>query len=192
MRTPPAPSALPADLPVPVDDGATDHLRGQALPALKFRSSNGGQVNLHELAQGALVLYVFPAMTAPSVPDPKGWDQIPGARGCTQESCAFRDRADQFRDLGYAVVGLSAQTPAVQREAWERLQLDFPLLADPDRLLGEALSLPTFEKDGTTYYKRLTIVARNTRIAKVFYPVFPPDENAEEVLRWIRQHGSST
>ena len=189
MNAHPKPPPLPADLPVPADDGAMAHLRGQVVPAIKLRSTDGHDVDVRELATEALVLYVFPAMTAPSVPDPQGWDQIPGARGCTQESCAFRDRYAAFRELGYVVAGLSAQTSDVQHEAWSRLHLGFPLLADPHQELGEVLGLPTFEKDGRTYYKRVTLVAREYRIEKVFYPVFPPDENADEVLAWIHAQG---
>lgn len=156
------------------------------IPALKLRSTEGRDMDLAELAADALVLYVYPKTGRPDEPDPPGWDAIPGARGCTQQSCSFRDHEREFRDLGYSVAGLSAQEPEDQLEASRRLHLPFPLLADPARRLEQALGLPTFEAAGMTLYKRLTIVARECRIDKVFYPVFPPDENAEEVLAWIR------
>lgn len=185
MPTGPKPRPLPADLPVPVDDGASAHLLGQAIPDLNLPSTEGRRVNLGELAGGALALYVFPKMGRPDEPDPAGWNETPGAYGCTQQSCAFRDRYREFSGLGYNVAGLSAQPAEEQQEASVRLHLAFPLLADPDRRVGQALNLPTFEITGMTLYKRLTLIARSGRIVKVFYPVFPPDENAEEVLRWI-------
>jgi peroxiredoxin len=181
----PKPSPLPRDLPVPVDDGAAAHLPGQSIPELDLRSTDGHEVHLAELAAGAFVLYVFPKIGPPSEADPPGWQDTPGAYGCTRQSCAFRDRYREFSELGYSVVGLSAQASDEQEEASQRLHLAFPLLADPKRQLGEALSLPTFDIAGMTLYKRLTLVARARRIVKVFYPVFPPDENAEEVLEWI-------
>ena len=180
------PPPLPADLPIPVDDGAADHLEGRVIPALKLPSTEGRDMDLAELAADALVLYVYPKTGRPDEPDPPGWDAIPGARGCTQQSCSFRDHQREFLDLGYSVAGLSAQEPEDQLEASRRLHLPFPLLADPARRLEQALGLPTFEAAGMTLYKRLTIVLRERRIDKVFYPVFPPDENAEEVLAWIR------
>jgi peroxiredoxin len=185
----PQPPPLPPDLPVPVDDdGAAAHLPGRSIPELNLRSTEGHEVNLAELAAGALVLYVFPKMGRPGEADPPGWDETPGARGCTQQSCAFRDRHGEFSDLGYSVAGLSAQPPEGQEEASQRLHLAFLLLADPDRRLGSALDLPTFDIAGMTLYRRLTLVARSRRIVKVFYPVFPPDENAAEVLAWIRSN----
>jgi peroxiredoxin len=185
----PRPPPLPVNLPAPRDDGATAHLQGNVIPDLTLRSTESEDIELSELAAGALVLYVFPKMGRPDEPDPIGWNETPGARGCTQQSCAFRDRRERFARLGYSVAGLSAQSVDDQLEAARRLHLAFPLLADPDRRLGETLSLPTFEVAGMTLYKRLTLVARDKRIVKVFYPVFPPDENAEEVLTWIHSHG---
>lgn len=178
---------LPANLPVPVDDGAAAHLTGQFIPDLRLHSTEGHEIALAQLAE-ALVLYVFPKMGRPGEPDPGGWDETPGARGCTQQSCAFRDLHREFLGLGYSVVGLSAQGPEEQQEASQRLHLAFPLLADPMRQLGESLKLPTFQIAGMTLYKRLTLVARARRIVKVFYPVFPPDQNAEKVLEWIRSN----
>jgi peroxiredoxin len=173
-----------------VDDGLARHLLGQPLLELALQSTDGPRISVAELAEESLVLYIFPKMGSPDEDDPPGWDQIPGARGCTQQSCAFRDHQAQFDTLGYAVAGLSAQPPEEQGEATRRLHLTFPLLADPDCQLGTALHLPTFEVAGKSLYKRLTLVARQSRIVKVFYPVFPPDENAEEVLRWIHEESS--
>ena len=182
---------LPADLPVPEDDGAAAHLPGRAIPELSLPSTEGPSVNLAELASEGLVLYVFPKIGRPGEADPPGWDQVPGARGCTQQSCAFRDRQLEFVDLGYSVAGLSAQPMEEQTEAAARLHLPFPLLSDPDGKLGDTLGLPTFEIAGMKLYRRVTLVARSGRIVKAFYPVFPPDENAEEVLGWIRSPAAS-
>jgi peroxiredoxin len=132
------------------------------------------------------VLYVYPRIGRPDRASLPGWDEIPGARGCTQQSCAFRDRQGEFAELGYKVVGFSAQSTEEQQEAAERLHLDFPLLSDPELQLARELRLPTFEAARMTLYKRLTLVVRAGRIVKVFYPVFPPDANAEAVLTWIR------
>jgi len=183
---------LPADLPIPEDDGAADHLVGMSLPELRLPSTLGGTVDLAAAAAegpGVLVLYVYPRTGVPGEPSPAGWDDIPGARGCTPQSCAYRDGLADFASLGATVVGLSAQTAAEQREFAEREHIPFPLLSDSDRRLGAELRLPTFEAAGMTLYKRLTLVAKNGAIAKVFYPVFPPDRNAGEVLAWLRASG---
>jgi peroxiredoxin len=182
----PVPPPLPAGLPVPVEDGAAAHLTGMAIPSVRLESTDGGEVDIGEWSAGRLVLYVFPKMGRPDQADLPGWDEIPGARGCTQESCAYRDLHQEFRDVGWSVAGLSAQASDEQKEASVRLHLPFPLLADPDRQLRVALRLPIFEAAGMTPYKRLTLVAREGRIVKVFYPVFPPQDNAGEVLAWIR------
>jgi len=184
----PQPSILARDLPVPVDDGAAAHLPGRAIPQLRLHSTQGPEVDIAQLAADGLVLYVFPGMGPPGRADPPGWNDIPGARGCTQQSCAFRDRHQEFSDLGYVVAGVSAQGRDEQQEASQRLHLSFPLLADPERRLGQLLNLPTFDIDETMFYKRLTLIARGGRIVKVFYPVFPPDQNAEEVLGSIRSN----
>lgn len=155
-----------------------------------LRSTSGTDVSLAELAAARLVLYVYPKTGRPGAADPPGWDQIPGARGCTQQSCAFRDFHQEFIGLGYNVAGLSAQPTQEQQETVQRLRLPFPLLADPMRWLGRELRLPTFEAAGMTLYKRLTLIARARRIVKVLYPVFPPDENAEQALRWIRSEAA--
>jgi peroxiredoxin len=170
--------ALPANLPVPEDDGAADHLVGLELPSLVLESSVG-PVDVRDFD----VIYVYPRSGRPGVPLLPGWDETPGARGCTPQSCGFRDL---YPDLGAPVAGLSAQTLDDQLEFAERNRMPFPVIADPERKLGEALALPTFEIAGLTLYKRLTLVAEQGRIAKVFYPVFPPDANAGEVLAYLR------
>ena len=170
--------SLPPNLPVPVDDGAAAHLTGLELPDLVLDSSQG-PVNVRDFA----VIYVYPRSGRPGVPLLPGWDETPGARGCTPQSCAFRDL---FPDLGVPVAGLSAQTLDDQLEFAERNAMPFPVIADPDRRLGDALRLPTFDIAELTLYKRITLVAEDARIVKVFYPVFPPDANAGEVLAWLR------
>lgn len=188
IPTPPAPPPLPPNLPVPEDDGLAAHLVGRILPDAAFEATAIGSVDLRSLARRKLVLYVYPGMGPPDGADPEGWDDIPGARGCTQQSCSFRDHSDRFRELGYELAGLSAQSSTEQEEAMRRLQLSFPLLADSARQLGAVLDLPTFEVEGRTYYKRLTLIAHDARIVKVFYPVFPPQKNPEEVLTWVIQN----
>jgi peroxiredoxin len=175
------PYALPANLPVPHDDGAADHLVGLDLPDLTLQSSQG-EVDVRRFD----VIYVYPRAGRPGRDLLPGWDETPGARGCTPQSCAFRDL---YPELGVPVAGLSAQTLDDQEEFAARNGMPFPVIADPDLRLGAALRLPTFEIAGHTLYKRLTLVAKNSRVVKVFYPVFPPDENAGDVLRWLRSIG---
>jgi peroxiredoxin len=176
--------ALPPDLPAPVDDGACDHLAGLAVPALTLDSSQG-PVDLTELGATRAVLYVCPRTGHPSRAVPEGWDAIPGARGCTPQSCGFRDHAAELTAHGARVAGLSVQTIDDQVELAQRLHIPFPVIADPERRLGAAIGLPTFEFECATLYRRVTLVVEAGRIAKVFYPVFPPDRNAEEVLAWL-------
>ena len=175
------PYTLPVDLPVPVDDGAADHLTGLELPDLELESSQG-VVNVRELD----VLYVYPRTGLPGVTSLPGWDEIPGARGCTPQSCGFRDAHAELRALGKRVAGLSTQPLEDQLEFAERNGMPFPVIADPGLELGASLGLPTFEIEGLVLYKRLALVAEDGRIATVFYPVFPPDENAAGVLDWLR------
>jgi peroxiredoxin len=176
---------LPSDLPVPVDDGATDHLVGLEVPELRLDSSEG-LVDLAELAATLAVLYFYPATGVPGRPSPDGWDAIPGARGCTPESCAFRDHAGELADLGARVAGLSAQPLEVQIEFARREHMPFPVVADPALRLRDALALPTFEFAGATLYKRVTLVLEAGRVTHVFYPVFPPDQHAADVVAWLR------
>lgn len=179
------PTVLPAGLPVPEDDGAADHLEGRLVPPL-FLETTLGELNLAAAAAELLVLYVYPRTGRPGLEPPPGWDQTPGARGCTPQSCGYRDRGAELSELGATVVGVSAQTLDEQREAAERLGLTHAVAADPELRLGDALRLPTFEFGGERLLKRLTLVAEEGRIVKVFYPVFPPDENAAEVVAWLR------
>jgi peroxiredoxin len=177
---------LPPDLPAPEDDGAADHLVGTMLPQLKLESS-AGQRSFRELGLERLVLYVYPRTGQPGQPSPPGWDAIPGARGCTPESCAFRDHAAELRELGALLAGLSGQTLEEQVEFAERNHITYPVFADPELRLAGALRLPTFDVAGMTLYKRITLVVEACAIAKVFYPVFPPDKNPEEVVAWLRE-----
>jgi peroxiredoxin len=176
---------LPPDLPVPEDDGGADHLAGMALPALSLPSTQGGTRELTTTGE-LLVAYVYPRTGTPGEPLPAGWDDIPGARGCTPQSCAYRDALAGFEALGAKVIGISAQSTEEQREFATREHLPFPLLSDSGMRLRDKLRLPTFEVEGMTLYKRLTFVAEAGEIVKAFYPVFPPDRNAGEVLAWLR------
>lgn len=178
---------LPTDLPVPVDDGLCDHLPGMVLPSVPLRSTSGRTVDLAHLP-GTTVVYCYPRTGRPDQGPPPAWDSIPGARGCTPQSCAFRDHHAELRALGAEVFGLSTQTTDYQQEAVERLHLPFELLSDVDLALATALRLPTFTADSMTLIKRLTLIIRAGRIVKVFYPVFPPDKNAEGVIEWLSRH----
>jgi len=178
--------SLPDDLPVPEDDGACEGLVGRGLPELELPATTGGGLQLCDLgAEGTAVLFIYPRTGKPGEPLPPGWDLIPGARGCTPQSCAFRDLHEEFAARGVRVVGLSAQSPEDQRDFAARVHLPFPVVSDPGLRLAEALVLPSFEVAEMTLYKRVTLVIRDGEIVKVFYPVFPPDRNAADVLAWL-------
>jgi peroxiredoxin len=177
---------LPEGIPVPTDDGAADHLPGTRLPSVPLISTSGDTVDLSALT-GTTVAYCYPMTGRPDRELPQGWDEIPGARGCTPQSCSFRDHHAELRNLGARVFGLSTQDTGYQREAATRLHLPFELLSDERLAFAEALGLPTFEADGMTLLKRLTLIIEDGRIERVFYPVFPPGKNAEEVLLWLRE-----
>ncbi len=177
------PYLLPDGLPAPVDDGAADHLTGAELPDLVLPSSQGA-VNVREFE----VLYVYPRTGRPGQPMPPGWDKIPGARGCTPQSCAFRDHHAELAALCARVAGLSAQSLADQIEFAQRNHMTFPVISDEWLDLARDPALPTFDVDGLTLYKRLALIAEEGRIVKVFYPVFPPDRNAQDVLDWLAAH----
>jgi peroxiredoxin len=181
---------LPADLPVPADDGAAAHLPGAALPALTLATSAGSTVDLAELGAGRTVVYLYPLTGRPGVDLPEGWDAIPGARGCSTEACDFRDHFADLQRAGAAqVYGLSSQDPGYQAEVVERLRLPFDMLSDPQLALADALDLPTFSAPGhDRLYARLTLVVRDGRIEHVFYPVFPPNTHARQVLAWLTAH----
>ena len=179
------PTFLPPDLPVPQDDGAARHLAGKTLPDVTLPATEGPAVNLAKLA-GRSVVYIYPRTGVPGVDAPPGWDDIPGARGCTPQSCSFRDHFAELKTLGVAhVFGLSTQDTDYQREAAKRLHLPFPLLSDAALALTRALDLPTFSVAGMTLIKRMAFVIEDGTIVKVFYPVFPPDRNAAEVIAWL-------
>lgn len=178
---------LPPDLPVPEDDGAAAHLVGMSFPAIPLPASDNRLIDLSALP-GTSVVYAYPRTGEPGKPAlADNWDMIPGARGCTPQSCAFRDHHADLQRFGARVFGLSSQTSAYQQEAVERLHLPFTLLSDADFALCDALRLPTFDASGTRLFKRLTLIIEAGRIAHVFYPVFPPDKNADEVLAWLSQ-----
>jgi len=180
------PTILPPDLPAPVDDGGARHLQGLKLPALALSATDGTQIDLAALP-GRTLLYIYPRTGRPGQPLPEGWDGIPGARGCTPQSCAFRDHFVELKQLGVVTVfGLSTQDSDYQREVVERLHLPFLLLSDVGLTFTRALNLPTFEVAGMVLLKRMALVIDDGIIGKVFYPVFPPDKNAEEVVTWLR------
>jgi peroxiredoxin len=178
---------LPADLPVPADDGAAAHLPGRLLPAMALPATDGSSVELDRLPGPRAVLYLYPMTGRPDVGLPDGWDAIPGARGCTPQARDFRDHHGALLAAGAgAVHGLSSQSTADQREAVERLDLPFPLLSDVGLLLATALDLPTFTAGGRRLFRRITLVVSQGRVEHVFYPVHPPDGHAGEVLSWLR------
>ncbi len=181
----PADFPLPSDLPVPVDDGACVHLAGMRMPAIRLPSTSGRTVNLGELTAPRTVIYCYPLTGVPGRPLPDGWDAIPGARGCTPQACAFRDHQRAFADLGVGVYAVSTQTTDYQREMVERLHLPFEVLSDAAFALCGGLRLPTFDTAGMRLIKRLTLVVRSGVIETVFYPVFPPDRSADDVIGWL-------
>ncbi|WP_326580819.1 peroxiredoxin [Actinacidiphila glaucinigra] len=177
----------PANLPVPEDDGAADHLPGRKVPYLELPGTDGTAIHINALGIGRAVLYIYPLTGRPDTDLPQGWDSIPGARGCTAEACDFRDHHQELLAAGaQRVFGLSSQDTAYQREVVERLRLPFEMLSDPSLSLAAALDLPTFEVDGLTLFKRLTLVIHNDRIEHAFYPVRSPHEHAQQVLAWLR------
>lgn len=174
-----------SEIPAPEDDGKANHLQGAELPAVGLPATDGRTVDLGDLS-GLTVLYIYPRTGHPDVDLPEGWNEIPGARGCTLQSCAFRDHYAQLKALGVdQVYGLSAQAPADQSEAAERLNLPYPLLSDADGKLRRALDFPAFEADGQTLLKRLTLILRDAAIVDVGYPVFPPDADVLRVIAWL-------
>jgi peroxiredoxin len=180
------PNVLPPNIPIPQDDGAADHLVGMTMPDIALPATDGASVNLSKL-QGRTVIYIYPRTGVPGVELPEGWNEIPGARGCTPQSCAFRDHFGELQRLGVKqLFGLSTQDTVYQQEAVTRLHLPFAILSDEKLTLTGALKLPTFVASGMTLLKRMTLILDDGTIAKVFYPVFPPDKNAEEVIAWLR------
>jgi peroxiredoxin len=180
------PTQFPEDLPAPQDDGAARHLPGRRMPDIELPATDGTRVGLARLP-GRAVVYLYPRTGRPGHDLPTGWDAIPGARGCTPQSCGFRDHFAELTALGVThLYGLSTQDTDYQREAAERLHLPFPLLSDAGLKLARALDLPTFAVDGMTLLKRMALVVDDGVIARVFYPVFPPDRNAQDVIAWLQ------
>lgn len=177
-------SDLPEGLPRPIDDGAAAHLQGMRLPQLSLAATDGDSVAMAQL-YGWVVIYVYPMTGRPDTPLPDGWDSIPGARGCTPQSCGFRDHYAELQSHSASVYGLSAQSTSYQQEAKTRLQLPFQLLSDTGLELKQRLELPTFRVASMELYKRITLISHDSEIRKVFYPVFPPDINAHQVLGWL-------
>jgi peroxiredoxin len=177
-------------IPAPLDDGATRHLVGAKLASIPLRATNGSMVDLSTLP-GRTVVYAYPRTGKPGVENPPGWDMIPGARGCTPQSCSFRDHFAELKGLGVTnLFGLSAQDPAYQQEAAERLHLPFAILSDEHLALSRAMKLPTFQTSGMTLFKRFTLVIDDGVVKHVFYPVFPPDRSAADVVEWLSRKGS--
>ncbi len=179
---------LPANLPRPKDDGGARHLKGMALPDLALPSTSNRLVNLSKITAPRIVIYAYPMTGQPGKTLPAGWDDIPGARGCTPETCGFRDHHKDLAKLHAEVFGVSTQSTAYQQEMVKRLEVPFEVLSDEHFALIEALRLPTFTVEGMTLNKRLTLIVKNGRIEQVFYPVFPPDKHANEVIAWLKKH----
>jgi peroxiredoxin len=179
---------LPANLPRPVDDGRADHLRDMAVPHVSLPSTAGRMVDVSDFDAPRTVIYCYPMTGVPGKPLPAGWDMIPGARGCTPQTCGFRDHYEELTQLKANVYGFSTQTTEFQREMADRLHVPFEILSDSEFRLCDALRLPTFEVEGMRLVKRLTLIVRGGRIEHVFYPVFPPNESADQVLRWLRDN----
>ena len=188
QSNPPNLNALPANLPRPKDDGGARHLKGMALPDLALPSTSNRQVNLSKVTAPRIVIYCYPMTGRPDRQLPQGWDDIPGARGCTPETCGFRDHHKDLAKLQADVYGVSTQDTAYQQEMVKRLEVPFEVLSDEHMAFTNALRLPTFTVEHMTLLKRLTLVVRGGKIDKVFYPVFPPDKHAEEVIAWLQAH----
>jgi peroxiredoxin len=178
---------LPSDLPIPQDDGTTNHLKGMRLPNLALMATNGKSIVLDEI-KGKLVIYCYPMTGQPNVALPDGWDQIPGARGCTPQSCAFRDHYQELQALGAEVIGLSVQSTEYQKEMADRLHLPFPVVSDVDYQFQQALNMPTFVAGGMTLLKRVTLIANDGVIVGVHYPIFPSDSDAPWVVDFLKNH----
>ena len=177
-----------SSIPAPVDDGATRHLLGAAMASVALPATDGSVVDLAALT-GRTIVYAYPRTGQPGIDNPPGWDLIPGARGCTPQSCSFRDHFAELKALGVAqLFGLSTQDPVYQREAAERLHLPFAILSDERLALTRAMKLPTFSTSGMTLLKRFTLVLDDAIVKHVFYPVFPPDRSASDVVAWLSAH----
>jgi len=181
-------SQLPANLPRPKDDGGARHLKGMAIPDLELRSTANRLVNLSAIQAPRIVIYAYPMTGQPGKALPAGWDDIPGARGCTPETCGFRDHHTDLAKLHAEVLGISTQSTEYQQEMVNRLEVPFEVLSDEQLAFTKAMRLPTFTVEGMTLMKRLTLIVRHGRVEHVFYPVFPPDKHAEEIIGWLKKH----
>jgi peroxiredoxin len=179
--------SIPADLPIPLDDGACDHLENMQMPNISLWSTEGREINLSSLA-GWNVIFCYPMTGRPGVSIPEGWVQIPGAAGCTPQVCSYRDNHAELRRNGVGIYGVSTQTSEAQNEAVNRLGLPYPLLSDADHAFSSALILPLLEVGGLKLIKRLTLIIHDGEIKKCFYPVFPPDRNVDEVIAWLSEN----
>ncbi len=177
---------MPDALPAPIDDGACDHLVGLTVPHVRLRSTRGGEVDMADLASGPAVVYVYPRTGVPGVEMPAGWDLIPGARGCTPQSCSYRDDHSAFQRVGATVFGLSTQSLEAQHEFAAREHMPFALLSDPGVEVGNALGLPSFVAGDDVLYKRVTLIIEAGVVVYARYPVFPADTDAEITLVWLR------
>lgn len=178
---------LPANLPVPEDDGSTDHLKGMKLPNVSLNATTGVAINLSQI-KDKLVIYCYPMTGQPNVPLPEGWDEIPGARGCTPQSCSYRNHYQELKLLGAEVVGLSVQSTGYQKEMADRLHLPFPIISDENFAFQKALNIPTFSVAGITLLKRVTLIANDGVIEAVHFPIFPSDSDPAWVMEYLKTH----
>ena len=178
---------LPNDLPIQIDDGKCNHLKDIELPNITLHSTSENEINLSKL-KGLSVLYFYPMTGRPDINLPDGWNEIPGARGCTPQSCSFRDNHEVLKKLHVKVYGISTQSTSYQKEVVERLHLPYEILSDDDFKLTQELNLPTLNVDNMTLIKRITLICEDSKIIKVFYPVFPPHKNVVEVIKWIEKN----
>lgn len=181
---------LPDNLPIPVDDGACNHLLGSRVPSIYLNATSGKSVDLGSVA-GTAVIFFYPMNGKPDSPPMIGWNDIPGARGCTPQVCSFRNEYSQLVAMNAKVFGVSSQPLADQKEASARLALPYELLNDTPLELTHAMNLPTFEYEASIYIKRITVITIDGVIKKTFYPVFPPDKNVSDVITWIKQNNAS-
>ncbi len=178
---------LPPDLPVPVDDGSANHLVGMKLPNISLKSTRGDSINVGKI-KGKLVIYCYPMTGQPNVPLPEGWDQIPGARGCTPQSCSFRDHYQDIQALGAEVIGLSVQTTDYQKEMADRLHLPFPVVSDSNHEFSKAMNMPTFVAAGMNLLRRVTLIAEDGVIKAIHYPIFPSDSDPTWVIDYLKRN----
>ncbi len=179
--------SIPIDLPIPLDDGACDHLENMPIPNVSLWSTDDQEVNLSSLSDWN-VIFCYPMTGRPGVPIPEGWVKIPGAAGCTPQACAYRDNYAELKRNGIGIYGISTQTSEAQKEASNRLGLPYPLLSDANHSFSSALKLPMLEVGGSKLIKRLTLILKDGVIKKCFYPVFPPDKNVVEVIAWLSEN----